>query len=104
MASAGVLQVDADSVGHLFYQLFHRTYATIYEAKRFGYCRAMMLVHSFAETPELPAMPACFEEFSDFARAVGMPVAKPGGVSPAKLCDGIDLRLAWVSDLPSISA
>ena len=49
MASAGVCRSDADLVGHLFYQLFDRTYATIYEAKRFGYCRAMMLVHSFAE-------------------------------------------------------
>jgi hypothetical protein len=27
-----------------------------------------------------------------------MPVSRLGGISNAKLCEGIDVRLAWVSD------
>ena len=82
----------------LRYQLFHRTCAAIYEAKRFGYQRAIMLVHSFAERPVPPAMPTCFDDFAAFTRAVGMPVSSPGSISAMKLCDGIEVRLAWVSD------
>jgi hypothetical protein len=93
-----LLMVDPTSVGKLYYQLFHRTCAALYEAKRFAYPRAAMLVHSFALTPPLPATPAGFEEFAAFARAVGMPVASPNAISPAKICDGVEMRLAWVSD------
>jgi hypothetical protein len=32
---------------------------------------------------------------------VGMPVLKPGSISPVKLLGGIDMRLGWVSDHPS---
>ena len=39
------LDVDVTTVGGLFYQLFHRTCASIYEAKRFRYNRAIMLVY-----------------------------------------------------------
>ncbi len=92
------LNLNSETVGSLFYQLLHRTCASIYEAKRFGYKRAIMLVHSFAERPTPPAMPACFEDFCAFSRHVGMPVASPGSISSAKLCDGIEVRLAWTSD------
>lgn len=92
------LEVDATGSDKLYYQLFHRTCAAIFEAKRFGYKRAVMLVHSFAEKPASPAMPACFDDFSAFARAVGMPVTCPGSISLPKVCKGIEVRLAWVSD------
>lgn len=97
-ALCGVLGVDPADTDDLYYQLFHRTCASIYEAKRFVYKRAVMLVHSFAEVPASPGMPACFDDFSAFARAVGMPVTAPGSISPSKLCDGIEMRLAWISD------
>ena len=97
-ALCALLDVDPRGVDKLYYQLFHRTCAAIYEAKRFGYKRAVMLVHSFAERPAPPAMPACFDDFSAFTRALGMLITSPGSISPPKLCDGIEVRLAWVSD------
>jgi hypothetical protein len=96
------LCVDPGMVGKLHYQLFHRTSAALYEALRFGCARAMMLVHSFAPLPTPSLLPAGFAEFSAFASAVGMPVACPNAISPPKRCEGIELRLAWVSDKPSM--
>ena len=95
------LGMNPQNVGGLYYQLFHRTCAAIYEAKRFGYDRALMLVHSFAETDTNPDAPACFADFQAFSRAAGMPVTAPGSISPAKMCDGVEVRLAWVSQKPS---
>lgn len=96
------LGVDVKVVGGLFYQLFHRTCASIYEAKRFGYKRAIMLVHSFAETRASPEYPAWFSDFKRFSIATGMLVTNPNSISLPKFCDGIEVRLAWVSDRPSI--
>jgi hypothetical protein len=95
------LGMDAKSVGGLFYQLLHRTCASIYEAKRFGYSRAMMLVHSFAERRTDSENPAWFFEFEKFSRALGMPVSRPASISAPKTCDSVEVRLAWVSDRPS---
>lgn len=95
------LQIAPRLAGSLYYQLIHRTCAVLYEARRLGYGRAIMLVHSFAAVPVSPLQPAGFAEFSTFAGAVGMPLTRPDAISPPKLCDGIELRLAWVSDNPS---
>ena len=92
------LGIDPAVVAGLRYQLFHRCCASIYEAKRFKYGRAMMLVHSFAPVSTSSASPAGFEDFARFASAIGMPVGAPGTVSPTKSCDGIEFRLAWLSD------
>ena len=92
------LDIASESAGDLYYQLLHRTCAAVYEAKRFGYMRAIMLVHSFAGKPAHPAKPACFDDFSAFAQAVGMPVADPGTISEFRICDGVELRLAWASE------
>jgi hypothetical protein len=92
------LHVDHSSVGDLFYQLFHRTCAAVYEARRFGCKRAVMLVHSFAERPEPPSTPAGFDGFRDFTHRVGMPISVPNSISSPKACDGIEVRLAWLSD------
>ena len=89
------LGVDPAQQDRFFYQLFHRTCAAIYEAQRFKYPRALMLVHSFSVTA------AWFEEFAAFATAVGMPVQRPGTVSPSRKCAGIEMQLAWVSDKPA---
>jgi hypothetical protein len=97
------LDVNPKEIEGLYYQLFHRTCAAVYEAKRFGYRRAIMLVHSFAETITNPASPACFADFKAFSEAIGIPVSSPGRVSPSKMCDGIEVRLAWVSQAPSIA-
>lgn len=98
-----LLEINPRDVDKLYYQLFHRTCATIYEAKRFGYRRAVMLVHSFAERPVLPAMPACFEDFAAFAHVAGMPISSPGSISNPKVCGDVEVRLAWVSDIPGLT-
>lgn len=95
------LNIASESVGKLHYQLLHRTCASVYEAKRFGYMRAIMLVHSFAQKPAHPAMPVCFYHFSAFAQTMGMPIADLGTISQFRICDGIELRLAWVSESTS---
>ncbi|MCA0199887.1 MAG: hypothetical protein LCH56_03495 [Proteobacteria bacterium] len=86
------LGLETDIVGDVHYQLLHRTCAAIYEARRLRYPCAMMLVHSF------DALGAWFDKFEYFARSLEMPVAAPNAVSPARLFDGISLRLAWVKD------
>jgi hypothetical protein len=96
------LCVDPGAVGKLHYQLFHRTCAALYEAVRFGYGRAAMLVHSFAPVPAMPSTPAGFREFQAFAQAVGMPVSSPNTISTAKVCNRIETRLAWVLDQPTV--
>lgn len=94
------LGVRPDAVNDLRYQLFHRCCAAIYEAKRFRYPRAMMLVHSFAPVGRDATMPAGFTDFAAFASVLGMPIAAPGDVTMTKMCEGIEFRVAWVSDSP----
>ena len=95
------LGVDVSTVGPLYYQLLHRTCAAIYEAKRLRYRRALMLVHSFAMPAKADEKPIWFDEFQRFSDAVGMPVTRPGEMSPSKECDGVGTWLAWVSDTPT---
>ena len=100
-ALCGILEIDPADSGGFYYQLFHRTCASIYEAQRFECKRAIVLVHSFAAIPEGPLKPACFEDFSEFTTKMGMPVSRPGAISTSKTYAGIELRLGWVSDKPS---
>ena len=83
------LGLDPANVGHLRYQLFHRTASAIYEAKRYHCRHAMMLVHSFSSTHRW------FDDFAAFSRALGIPVEQPGLCSSAKEYEGVSLRLAW---------
>jgi hypothetical protein len=53
-----------------------------------------MLVHSFSSTHRW------FEEFAAFSSALEIPLHEPNRCSSAKECDGVSLRLAWVSDAP----
>ena len=100
-ALCGILEIDPADLGGFYYQLFHRTCASIYEAKRFECKRAIVLVHYFAAIPEAPLEPACFEDFSAFTTKIGTPVIRPGAISTSKTFAGIELRLGWVSDKPS---
>jgi hypothetical protein len=99
-ALCSTLGVGQEAANGLYYQLFHRTCAAIYEAKHFSYKRAVMLVHSFAQSLNMSS-PPCFSEFSAFSKAVHMPVLVPGSMSDPKVCEGIEARLAWVSDVAS---
>jgi hypothetical protein len=87
-----VLGLDPESVGHLRYQLLHRTVSAVYEAQRYRCGRAIMLVQSFSKTQN------SFPDFRDFAQAMGLPVSGPNIVSGQKDCEGIRLRLGWCAD------
>lgn len=88
------LCLNPESVGSLRYQLFHRAASAIYEARRYRSRHAVMLVHSFSPTHRW------FSDFAEFARAMNVPVGGPDECSRPKICEGVSLRLAWVSDLP----
>jgi hypothetical protein len=88
------LALDPARVGTLRYQLLHRAASAIYEAKRYRCRHALMLVHSFSLTQRW------FEDFVAFSVAMEMPIEQPNRCSSAKLCEGVNLRLAWVSDTP----
>ena len=91
------LQMDPANVANLRYQLFHRTASAIYEAKRYRSRHALMLVHSFSSTHRW------FEDFSLFSAAMGLHVTEPGICSRAKVVGGVSLRLAWVTDAPTVA-
>ena len=88
------LGLDLAEVGVLRYQLLHRTASAIYEAQRYTCDTTLMLVHSFSQrqTP--------FENFQSFARAMGMPITRPGLISASKTCEGVQVYLGWVADQP----
>ncbi len=88
------LGLDPAGAGGIRYQLLHRTASAIYEARRYRCRHALLLVHSFSLTHRW------FEDFAAFSCAMGIPVQEPDRCSPAKACDGVSLRLAWVADTP----
>lgn len=89
------LRLDLSAARGLYYQLLHRTCAAVDEARRFGYGRALMLVHSFS------ASSAWFEELRLFSEAMGIPMLSPNTLSAQKQCGGLELQLGWVSDTVS---
>lgn len=89
------LGLEPDTVGHLRYQLLHRTCAAIYEAQGYAVGRAAMLVHSFS------AQHAWFEDFQAFVAALGLKVPSVNGISTTTDLEGISVRLGWVADSPS---
>lgn len=90
------LGLDAGRVGNIRYQLLHRTASAVYEAKRYRSHQALMLVHSFSNSHRW------FEDFAAFSVAMGLPIVSPGVCSAPKLCEGVNLRLAWVADTPQV--
>jgi len=53
----------------------------------------VMLVHSFSRTHRW------FDDFARFASAMKIPIKDPDTCSPARVCEGVSIRLAWVGDL-----
>lgn len=89
------LGLAPDEVARLRYQLLHRTASAVYEARRYHCRQAVMLVHSFSRSG------ASFDDFAAFAAAMNLPPVRPGQMSRAKVCEGVQLRLAWAADRPS---
>ena len=89
------LGIADDVAAGLRYQLLHRTASAVYEAHRYRAMEALMLVHSFSESQE------SFDDYSKFAEQMGMPITEPNKISSSKECEGVALRLGWVSDIPA---
>jgi hypothetical protein len=77
--------------------LLHRTVSTVYEAQQYRSRHATMLVHSFSSTRKW------FGDFVLFSDAMGIGLKAPNTISASKICEGVALRLAWVSDKSSMA-
>jgi len=91
---ARVLQLTADDLAEIEYQLVHRTVATILEARRFSAQRAVVLIHSFSGDRL-----TSFDAFHRFARLLETDV-QPGRIARVGLRDELELYLVWVPDTP----
>ena len=92
---ASTLGLEVSAIGHLRYQLLHRTASAIYEARRYRAKVAVMMVHSF--DPQDTGM----SDYRAFASALGFRNAEATlVVGPVKLED-VDLYLGWTADLLS---
>jgi hypothetical protein len=88
------LGLDKNAVGHLRYQLLHRTVATLIEAERHNARDCAMIVQSFCAPPRR----AGFTDFQAFAAALSIPIDQPGKLSRPLERGGIILRLGWAED------
>ncbi len=89
------LQLEAGQVGHLRYQLFHRTYATLESARHQGAEHAVMAVHSLeGRGPEGDN----WQAFVAFARALGVGRVEAGRPMRVGRRHGVQLWLMWVTE------
>ncbi len=86
------LKLNCDSIGCIRYQLLHRTFATVVEARASGASTAIVLVQSFDKSR------AGFMDFAVFSTAFGTPIMQPGQLSEPKIIDGITVRLGWTEN------
>ncbi|WKL58730.1 hypothetical protein Q1W73_07020 [Asticcacaulis sp. ZE23SCel15] len=87
-----LLCIDPAQHGALRYQLLHRTASAVLEAKRYMSDEAAMVVQSFCPNK------SGFSDFSAFVSAMGLGTATVGGMTGAKVCGGVNLRLGWVAE------
>jgi hypothetical protein len=83
-----------DAVGHLRYQLLHRTAAVIYEAQRFRSANAVLIVHSFCRKP------VGLDDCKAFLEAIKMPGLREGGLVGPQKFGGVLLWAGWAADVP----
>ena len=83
------LNVPADDVMEIPYQLLHRTVSAKLLARQFQAGIALMLVHSFSPQD------MWFGEYAKFAALFGIK-AEIGNVQHAQLFDGLVLYMGWV--------
>lgn len=88
-----VLGLSERPPDHLRYQLFHRTAAAVYEARRFNAGRAAMIVQSFSQEH------LWFDDFRAFAQQFGM-LEDLGEMLDCRLPCGMRLSLAWAVGAP----
>ena len=84
-----LLALDTATVGHIRYQLLHRTASALIEAKRFNASHALMLVHSFGLHNE------GFEDYEQFLALFDV-MGKVGSLVFVRNINGIKLYFGWV--------
>jgi hypothetical protein len=84
----------AVSIAGLRYQFLHRAVATLVEAKAAGAHDAVMLVQSFSPDNVMNH----FDDFQDFAAALGAPLSHPGMLSRVVDLQGVRLQLGWTTN------
>lgn len=87
-----ILDLDPSTVGTIRYQLIHRTASAVIEAQRYCSRDAAMIVQSFCPKR------SWVDDYRAFAEALGFLDAPVGAISPAKICDGVALRIGWVAE------
>lgn len=87
------LRLARQAVGHLRYQLFHRTVVALSMAERFGAGAAVLLVQAFGG-PEADA--SSRQDFQAFARALGSE-AEPGSLAAVPATTSVPLFLGWLN-------
>lgn len=87
-----LLGLDPANVGHLRYQLFHRTAAAILEARRYRASKAAMLVHSFC--PDATGL----ADYIAFFEAVGVNGVGRDRLGGPVTLGGLEFWTGWVSD------
>lgn len=90
-----MFRLDPAAVGHLRYQLFHRTAAAVFEAKRFRAGNAILIVQSFC--PKSTGL----GDAKAFFDAIGLAGLGADRLIGASRCDGVDLWVGWASDVPA---
>lgn len=84
-----ILQLPTVGIGHLYYQLLHRTASAILEAERFGAKQAVMIIQSFEKKDHY----ADFEQFATALGATGTAKEKLLAIRPRT--DGLTLWIGW---------
>lgn len=84
--------LDPNKVGHLRYQLFHRTAAAILEARRYRATKAAMVVHSFC--PDATGL----ADYVAFFETVGVQRVGHDRLGGPVSVGGIDFWAGWVGD------
>ena len=92
-----VLGLFYDDLARLKYQLVHRTASAVLEAQRRGIPRATVVIHTFDPSN------SHFYDFQCFCDLLTLPVQAAGQISEFKTVGGVELALAWVSDVPRSS-
>jgi Domain of unknown function (DUF6946) len=86
------LAFKSQPIGDLRYQLFHRTAATLIEARNANAPDAAMIVQSFDKDR------TGLNDFAEFAIAFGTPISAPGKLSEPKKLGDVTIRLGWTEN------
>ena len=86
-----ILQLDKTQIGHIRYQLLHRTASAIILAEKFSAKNALMLIHSFQYNED------SFKDYCNFLRLFGRR-GEINTITTAKTVNGVKLFFGWVKE------